>query len=141
MCKKDTKRQVNKTLNKSFVCKGRGEILFLQFLTWFIFCSAKMNLYFESRKRIAKKMKLHSFIYCFMAFSTQIKKRKTRLPFSWCDLGGTQVRDTQNRNLKVTEAPGVVGCSDFTFRLHHIVVSTAGEHCRRKQYGRLKKIL
>ena len=55
-------------------------------------------------------MNLHPFIlYCVMAFSTQIKKRKTKLPFSQCDPGGTQTRDTQNRNLMLysTELRGL----------------------------------
>ena len=68
-----------------------------------------MNNYFEFHKRIVKENKSCYFIRLRYFFQLDKKKRKTKLPFSQCDPGGTQTRDTQNRNLMLysTELRGL----------------------------------
>lgn len=68
-----------------------------------------MNNYFEFHERIVKENKSCYFIRLRYFFQLDKKKRKTKLPFSQCDPGGTQTRDTQNRNLMLysTELRGL----------------------------------
>ena len=66
---------------------------------------ANLNIFWIPTREWQKNI---LFLLCYY-FSTQHKKRKTKLPFSQCDPGGTQTRDTQNRNLMLysTELRGL----------------------------------